>query len=77
MAAFQYYFDVRFVSSMPSNFDSYFSKDILQNKVSIPLAELCKKTYPKPKKYVPIVFEPSLLEFKNKKHNSKKRQKCR
>ena len=63
MDSFTYYFDVRF---LPTEFDSYFSKQFIDEKCVEPEVIITEK-----KKYVPQIIEASTLEFKRTKYNNR------
>ena len=64
MDSFTYYFDVSF---LPTEFDSFFSKQVIDEHVPEPI-----KTKTLNKKYVPQVMEASSLEFKRSKTSNRK-----
>ena len=67
MDSFTYYFDVRF---LPTEFDSFFSKQIIDEKCVTNIVEP-EVIITKKKKYVPQIIEASTLEFKRTKYNNR------
>ena len=66
MNSFTYYFDVSF---LPTEFDSFFSKQIIDDKVTEQVEPEVIIT--KTKKYVPQIIEASTLDFKRTKYNNR------
>jgi len=73
-AAFQYYFDVRFIQQ---EFDSYYSKSLFKS----PVENIKKSSFEKTKiivkkeKYIPQIMDASLVEFKKTKFSNNKKRK--
>ena len=74
MAAFQYYFDVRFI---PQDLNSYFSKSLFLIPVIEQNKELTSKQITSKKKYIPQIIEASTVEFKKTKFSNNKKRKCK
>ena len=68
MNSFTYYFDVSF---LPTEFDSFFSKQIIDDKVTEQVEHESEVIITKTKKYVPQIIEASTLEFKRTKYNNR------
>jgi hypothetical protein len=80
MAAFQYYFDVKF---FPKDFNSYFSKSLFVNPIEVKEVNIDvnsmdvsqKRMTPQKNKYVPQIMEASTVEFKKTKFSNFKKRK--